>query len=258
MTTFHHITREIFSKARFTKPLKFLLEALLPSRCLSCGKQVSEQGLVCAECWSDLTFITKPHCPSCSLPYPFEIEKNMLCVYCASKTYAFDRALSVLHYNDMSRKIVLKFKQSDKTFMAPYLANLMYQTGHSLIKEADLLVPIPLHRSKLFSRKFNQAALLSYALSALSGTPTAPDLLLRHKKTQSQGEKSRKDRFANVKNAFSLNEAQFTKSDLKGKNILLIDDVFTTGATLSSCAHVLKKAGAKSVKALTLCRVPKD
>jgi ComF family protein len=231
------------------------LEFLLPSRCLSCGVRVEQQGLVCGECWKNLTFITSPKCPSCSLPYPFEVEKDMLCGPCAAKEYDFDQALSVLHYNDTSRQIVLAFKHSDKTFMAPYLAKLLYQAGAPFMGKTDLVVPVPLHKTKLRLRRYNQAALLADALSKIAKIPTQLNLLKRVHKTGIQGGKKRGERFSNVKNVFEVDPKD--QSLLKRKNILLIDDVLTTGATLSSCARTLKKAGAANVFALTLCRVIK-
>ncbi|HYD68387.1 ComF family protein [Azospirillum sp.] len=235
--------------ARF---LAAALNALLPPRCLSCGAPVDRQGGLCPACWGALTFITAPHCACCGLPFAYQQGDGTLCGACVASVPAFARARSVLVYDDASRPLVLGFKHGDRTHAAVAYGAWLARAGAELLADADLLAPVPLHRWRLFRRRYNQAALLAQAAGRVSGRPVVPDLLVRRRSTPSQGGLDRAGRQKNVAGAFRLKRG---KAEVAGKRVVLVDDVMTTGATLAECAKVLRRAGAARVDVLTLARV---
>jgi len=231
------------------KFLKTLLDLFIPPRCLLCGKIVDEQTGLCPKCFSEIHFIGPNTCPVCGHPHFFDTDSEK-CILCLNKHPPFDRVQSAFYYDEFSKHLILPFKHADRTDMAEFLSVLLYQIGSSLIEKSDLIIPVPLHPKRLRYRRYNQSALLARYLAKKGHKPYEPSLLKRIRNTPSQEDKTYIQRAKNVKNAFSVSEPD----KIKGKNILLIDDVLTTGATLSSCAHALKKAGAKKVYCLTLAR----
>lgn len=229
------------------------LDAVLPPRCLKCGALVDRQGGICPDCWQGLRFLGTPACACCFLPFEFDQGPGALCAACVAAPPPFDRARAVLRYDEASRDLVLAFKHADRTASAPALAAWMARVGAELLVEADLIVPVPLHWSRLFARRYNQAALLALALSRVSGRPTQPDLLVRLRATAKQGHLGRLARQCNVAGAFAVNPRR--AGEVAGRRILLVDDVITTGATISGCARVLRRAGASGVDVLAVARV---
>ncbi|WP_210414063.1 ComF family protein [Luteithermobacter gelatinilyticus] len=232
-----------------------LLDLVLPPRCLACGGLVQEAARLCAVCWGRLDFLTDPCCACCG--YPFDLRHDgrtqmILCGVCQSRPRRFDRARSALRYDAASRPLVLAFKHGDRTDYAPYFADLLWQAGGALLADCDLILPVPLHPRRLRKRRYNQAALLSAMLSRKSGVPHDPLLVRRRRHTPPQ-QGNLAARVRNVRGAFILKAS--AREAVAEKAVLLIDDVFTTGATLEACAAVLKKAGAQRVDGLTLCRV---
>jgi ComF family protein len=147
----------------------------------------------------------------------------------------------------------LKLKQGDGTYLAPGLSKLMVRVGQDILAKTDILIPVPLHWKRLFLRQYNQAALLSNHITDQTSVPTITGLIKRHRSTPKQGRQNRKERAANVRGAFTVPLEK--KPLIKGKCLTLVDDVFTTGATLTECARVLLNEGAKEVRVLTLARV---
>jgi len=230
------------------------LDLLLPPRCLACGAMVEANGLLCPACWSGLSFIAPPLCESCGLPFAFAVAARTRCAACLADPPPFERARAALIYDDASRRLILGFKHADRTEAAPAFGRWLARAGAALLADADLVVPVPLHRWRLFQRRYNQAALLAHAVGGgLAGRPVAADLLVRRRRTPSQGGLGRQGRRRNVAGAFALKPGQADR--LRGRRILLIDDVHTTGATLLECARALRRAGAAAVDALTLARV---
>ncbi len=229
------------------------LDLLLPPRCLACGVLVDRNGVLCAACWSTLSFIAAPQCDSCGLPFAFEVAARTRCAACLADPPPFDRARAVLVYDDASRRLILGFKHADRTEAAPAFGRWLARAGSALLADTDLVVPVPLHRWRLFQRRYNQAALLAHAVGRLAGRPVAPDLLVRRRRTPSQGGLGRTGRRRNVAAAFALRAGH--QDQIRGRRVLLIDDVHTTGATLAECARALRRAGAAGVDALTLARV---
>ncbi|CAO3441608.1 Competence protein F homolog, phosphoribosyltransferase domain; protein YhgH required for utilization of DNA as sole source of carbon and energy [Azospirillum argentinense] len=238
-----------------TRVLGGLLDTLLPPRCLCCGGAVDRQGGLCAPCWSGLTFIAPPACACCGTPFDFALEGEPLCGACIAEPPLFARARAVLAYDDGSRPLVLGFKHGDRIHAAAAYGAWMARAGAELLADADLLAPVPLHRLRLFRRRYNQAALLAQAAGRQAGRPVIPDLLVRRRSTPSQGGLDRSGRRRNVQGAFAVRPG--LEARVAGKRIVLVDDVLTTGATLSECARVLRRAGAERVDALTLARVVK-
>ena len=230
-----------------------LLDLVLPPRCLACGATVDGAGTVCPPCWRRLTFITPPHCEQCGLPFSFPSDPGALCGACAGQPPAFRRARAALAYDDASRPLLLAFKHADATHAAHAYAGWMRRAAAAMAREADILVPVPLHRRRLARRRYNQAALLALALARHSGRPAAVDLLVRRRATPSQKGADRTARRRNVRGAFAVRPGRTAL--IAGRAVLLIDDVLTTGATVEECARVLTRAGAASVDVLTLARV---
>ena len=229
------------------------LDALLPPRCLSCGMVVERSGAICPGCWRELAFLSDPQCACCGFPFEFELASEAICGACTRQLPAFDRARAVLTYDDISRSLVLGLKHGDKTHMAPAFGALMARAGTALTREADALVPVPLHRWRLWRRRYNQSALLAQAIARESGLAVLHDTLIRRKPTASLGHMSPSARRRTLRGAFAVAKAK--RADVEGKRLVLVDDVLTTGATAEACARTLKRAGAASVDVLVFTRV---
>ena len=229
------------------------IDAVLPPRCLNCDEIVEKNGSLCSTCWEAVDFISQPFCVRCGIPFEFEADLGTVCGACSAKPPDFDQARSVMRYGDRSRGLILRFKHADRTEGAVAFANWMARAGGELLSNCDLIVPVPLHWARLFKRRYNQAALLANILGQSSGRRVAPRLLQRVKATPSQGRLSRTSRERNVASAFRVHPS--ATEELRGRRVLLVDDVFTTGATVSACSRALKRAGADGVDVLVLARV---
>lgn len=232
------------------------VDAILPPRCIVSGQMVERQGMLSPDIWAKLDFIVEPFCAHCGFPFDFEVEKEALCASCLADSPPYTSARSALKYAEVSREIILGFKHADKTHAVLAFVPWLKRAGMEMLKDADILVPVPLHFWRLLSRRYNQAGLMAYALSKETGAVVIPDLLIRTRATPSQGHLNARQRLRNVKRAFALKKSY--ASVVKDKKIVLIDDVYTTGATVKECAKVLLKAGAKEVHILTLARVVKE
>lgn len=232
---------------------KAVLDALLPPHCLSCETAVGHFGTLCSSCWRRLTFISAPQCEVCGVPFEYDLGADALCGACTARRPAYDRARAVLVYDEASRGLVLGFKHGDHLHGARAYGAWLARAGAALLADADLLVPVPLHRWRLFSRRYNQAALLAHAAGRTSGVAVASDLLKRVRATPSQGGMSPAERRRNVRGAFKV--AAGRAAEVAERRAVLVDDVFTTGATVEACARALTRAGARGVDVLTLARV---
>ncbi|NKB45272.1 MAG: ComF family protein [Alphaproteobacteria bacterium] len=231
------------------------LDAVMPPRCLKCGVVVADPGALCAMCFDEVTFITPPYCARCGIPF-VDVYTNVVdtavCGACAKRSPSFDRARAVYVYDEKSRPLITRFKHADRTDFTPALGRWMVRAGAELLGGADLIVPVPLHRWRLLTRTYNQSALLARWVSRHSCVPANYNALHRTKRTPSQGGLSAVGRRRNVARAFTVKDA----ATVAGKQIVLIDDVLTTGATLDACASALRHAGAVGVDALVVGRVP--
>lgn len=233
--------------------IKQTVNFILPPRCALSGTVVSAQGELSPDAWSELEFITDPQCKICGVPFDFQIDTEMECASCLKKRPLYERARAALIYNDHSRNIILRFKHADQMHILHSFMPWVMRVGEELISEADLIIPVPLHRFRLLKRRYNQAAVMSQYLSRMTGKEWSYNLLCRKRMTKSQGFMKPEERQKNVREAFIIPLAQQDKLD--GKNILLIDDVYTTGATVNECVKTLLKYGAKEVNVLTIAKV---
>jgi ComF family protein len=175
---------------------------------------------------------------------------DAMCGVCATGRRSWDRARSVLRYDKHSRHLVLGLKHGDRTHVASAFGRWMHRAGSEVLAGADLLVPVPLHWTRLFQRRYNQAALLAHAIRSAGGPEVAADWLVRRRRTPAQGHLGPAARERNVRGAFAIQAGR----SFAGKRVVVIDDVMTTGATVEECARVLKRSGAISVGVLTLAR----
>ncbi len=228
------------------------IDLILPPRCLSCGIPVANQGTLCATCWPALTFIGAPFCEVCGTPFVYEVPDDTVCADCLRRPPRYDRARSVLRYDDASRDLVLAFKHGDRTDSAAPFARWLANAGGELLDGDALLVPVPLHPSRLLARRYNQSALLCAKLARIADVDWSADGLARRRRTRSQGRLSPTERRRNVSGAFAVTEAG--KANVAGRRVVLVDDVLTTGATAEACASALLRGGARSVDILTLAR----
>lgn len=225
----------------------------LPPTCIACGRVTGDAGGLCGPCWRRLSFITRPCCGRTGAPFPSDPGPGALSAEAIADPPAFDRARAAVLFTDIARDLVHNLKYGDRMDLAAPMARMMAQAGHDLLAEADALIPVPLHPFRLWRRRFNQAALLARHLAALQGVPVQDELLRRSRVTPSQTRLSKAERRANVAGAFTLSRnAAFL---LTGRRVVLVDDVYTTGATLDACARVLRRAGAARIDALTFARV---
>jgi ComF family protein len=231
-----------------------VLDLLLPPHCLKCGAAVSHAQGLCPACWRAITFLAGPCCACCGMPFAYDQGEDALCGACARETHAFARARAAMVYDEESRRLVLAFKHGDRLHLAPALGSWMRRAGAELLAQCDVLVPVPLHWTRLFTRRYNQAAVLAHALAAPGGPKVGADWLVRRRRTPSQGKRNAPARRRNVAGAFAVKRGRV----LSGLRVVLVDDVFTTGATLDECARVLTRAGAASVDALTLARTVRE
>lgn len=232
---------------------KRALDLLLPPQCLGCGDLVDEVGALCADCWGKITFLGAPCCAACGLPFEYDPGAGVLCGGCARQRPAYTRARAALSYDEHSRGLILAFKHGDRTDAAPAYARWLARAGAELLDGAEAVLPVPLHWTRLFARRYNQAALLAQHLARQAGLAYEPDVLRRKRRTPSQGRLSASARRRNLRGAFAVRPGQ--RPRIARRRLLLIDDVMTSGATAQACALTLLRAGAAQVDVLTLARV---
>jgi ComF family protein len=233
-----------------------VLDLLLPPTCAACDMPVQVPGQFCAGCFRLTGFVTEPCCASCGVPFAAAGQggPERLCPGCRAAPPVFGRARAALRYDAQARRLILPFKHADRTELVAALAPHMARAGAGLLEGADMLVPVPLHRRRLFQRRYNQAALLARAIARIAGLPVLPDALLRLRATAALGEKSAEQRATEVADAFAVRPARAAR--IAGARVLLIDDVMTSGATANACARALLAAGAAGVDVLVAARVP--
>lgn len=227
-----------------------VVDGVLPPRCLACGVIVDEPDALCGRCWGAMTFFAAPWCAICGLPFAHPMGEGAVCGDCAREPPSWDVARAVMRYDKHSRRLVLSLKHGDRTHLAGALGRWMRRAGREVLDRAELIVPVPLHWTRLFARRYNQAALLAHAIHRAGGPPVAPDWLVRRRRTPSQGRLGPLARERNVRGAFTLRPGR----SVKGRRVVVVDDVMTTGATAEECARVLRRGGAEFVGVLTVAR----
>jgi ComF family protein len=235
-----------------------VVDYALPPRCPGCGTIVGADRQFCLTCWSSLQFLDGPSCSHCSIPLPTASPgATAACGACLASPPPFEGAPAALAYGPVARTVALRLKYGRRTGHARLMAQLMARQLAVLgAAETILLVPVPLHRWRLWSRGFNQAALVADELSRLTGAPRDHHLLFWVKSTASLRGKSRRERERTVSGAFAL--ASDAKARAAGRHLVLIDDVHASGATLRAAARALRRSGPAHVSALTWARVVPD
>ncbi len=230
------------------------LRYALPPRCPACGVMVAADGQFCADCWTTLSFLDGPACAACSIPLPHALDDAALCGACQANPPPYLGAPAALAYATASRTVVMGLKYGRRLGNAAVMAKLMRRPLDRLRGDVPLLlVPVPLHRWRIWSRGFNQAAVIARALAALTGDAVADDVLMRRRQTPSLRGLSRTQRAAAVAGAFAL--ADDARAQVAGRHIVLVDDVHASGATLAACARALRRAGAARISGLAFARV---
>ena len=239
----------------------YFIDPVLPPRCPVSGDIVQENAFISPESWARLRFITYPFCESCGIPFGHTAEPSapncagLLCLTCLSYPPQFDTARAPLVYNDDSRKIVLAFKYGDQQQCALTMTRFMARCVSDPARY-DAVIPVPLHRGRLIRRRFNQSAVLARHIGRMLHIPYRPDYLVRTRATPQQKQKNYKQRRKNVRSAFAVPDLRST--EIKNAQLLLIDDVFSTGATVNECSKTLKKEGAERIDVLTFAQTVKD
>ncbi len=237
----------------FAGAARALFDVVLPPTCIACCKPVSEKGGLCSKCWSGIGFIERPYCERLGTPFPHDMGGATVSPAAMADPPAWQRARAAARYSDVARDLVHLLKYGDRLDLVQPFGRWMARAGAEILSDADLLVPVPLHWSRLWQRRFNQSAALAQAISTISKTPVADHLLERTRATPPQVGLGKSERAKNVQGAFTVPKS--ARGDLRARNIVLVDDVLTSGATANACARVLLRGGAKRVDVLVLSRV---
>ena len=230
-----------------------IVDTIYPPRCLACPEYTDTAHGLCPSCWRETVFVSGTACVKCGVPLMGEATAEDFCERCQRHPPAWDFGAAALIYDGAGRRMVLQFKHGDRLDMVRPLAAWMAAAGARQIAAADVIVPVPLHWRRLLRRRYNQSAELARHLSHVSGKRACVDLLARRRLTTPQEGMDRAARAVNQAGAFAVNPRR--AAEVKGRNLLLIDDVLTSGATLSNCAETLRAAGAARVDILVLARV---
>ena len=228
-------------------------DLIYPPRCPLCGAAIAAQTGLCSTCWGDLAIPGDPCCSSCQRPFPEGVAAQSLCAPCLADPPRHDGVAAGTLYNEASRKLVLAFKHGRRIAMAPMLARLIAARLPDEIGAGWIMVPVPLHRWRLWRRGFNQAALLAGELARLRGADLLVDGLVRRKQTPSLGGLGKAERARALSGAIAVNPHR--AEGIRGAKLVLVDDVLTSGATSHASVSVLKRAGAKKVVVACFARV---
>lgn len=234
----------------WTRVFSGLADIILPPSCVGCQARVLAHDTLCPSCWRDIDFIRAPLCDRLGIPLPYDMGGVMISAAAVADPPDFDRARAVALYNGLMRRLIHDLKYKDALHARRLFGRWLMVAGSELIGGCDVIAAVPLARSRLISRRFNQAQILANEIARLSGKLTAPLALVRTKRTRQQVGLSHTERQRNVAGAFLVPGGQ--ESRIAGKAVLLVDDVITTGATASAAARALKKAGASRVDVLAL------
>jgi ComF family protein len=237
---------------KLLEPVAPLIDLIYPPRCPLCGEGLAAQGGLCASCWQELAIPGDPACALCQRPFGDGMAEGTVCAPCLAEPPRHDGIAAGTLYNDASRKLVLAFKHGRRIALAPLLARLVAARLPQLEGEW-LAVPVPLHRLRLWRRGFNQSALLARDIARLSGAEVVVDGLVRRKPTPVLGGLGRKARARALAGAIAVNPDRAER--LNGAQVLLVDDVMTSGATSHACVSALKRAGANKVVVACFARV---
>ncbi|HBK93196.1 MAG TPA: hypothetical protein DDZ68_16160 [Parvularcula sp.] len=232
------------------------LNAILPLSCPVNGEPVAGVGALSARAWEKIRFIDEPFCARCGAPFAVDFGEGAECAACIADPPAFDRARAGVVYDDASHALIVGYKHADRTDLAPLLAGWLARAGAGMVTASSILAPVPLHRRRLFARRFNQSAELAQRLARAKDARFAPLFFERLRATPSQKGMSADQRRRNLAGAIGVRAGSVPLA--RSAHVIIIDDVMTTGATLNACARAARKAGAATVEALVLARAMKD
>lgn len=239
--------RELWSRLA-----RVALDIALPTLCVACRVPVAGAG-VCAQCWAKLSFIAPPCCERLGIPFVYDPGPGLLSMEAIANPPSYRRARAAVRYDEVARALVHALKYQDRVDLAPTMGRWMARAGHELVSRADVIVPVPLHWRRGWSRRYNQSGHLAKAIAQAGGLPLEPWLLKRTRQTAQQIGLSKSERTANVQGAFAVS-AEY-KPHVRGRRILLVDDVLTSGSTVDACARALLRAHAAEVEVLVFARV---
>jgi ComF family protein len=247
-----------FSRLRLGagKAWRSALALLYPPTCIACQAATGEAHALCAACWSSIRFIERPYCERLGTPFAVDLGQPLLSPAAIADPPVFHRARAVAEYSGAASLLVHRLKYNDRLELARALGGMMTRAGAELLAGADVIVPVPLHRWRLWRRRFNQAMALAGTVSAESGVPCDPSLLARVKSTRRQVGLTKAQRQENLQGAFRVPVEATAR--LKGKRVLLVDDVLTTGSTANAASRALLRGGAASVDILAFARVVQE
>jgi ComF family protein len=228
-------------------------DLVVPPLCLACHRPLADHNAICARCWTEIAFIRPPLCDRLGIPLPFDIGGTMVSAAAEADPPEYDRARAVARFDGVMRELVHDLKFRDRHDARRVFGRWLIDAGRGLLADADVVIPVPLTRLRLAARRFNQSAILAQEVARLTGLRYVPDILVRARRTAPQVGLSRQQRRDNVAGAFAV--APGKAAAVAGANIVLVDDVITTGATVRACARSLKRAGAARVDVLALAMV---
>lgn len=237
----------------FRRAARAAVDLVLPPTCLACRKPVDVAGGLCPSCWTAMGFIERPYCERLGTPFVSEEGGALLSPTAIADPPAYERARAAARYGDVARELVHFLKYGDRLDLARPLGQWMARAGAELLSDADALVPVPLHWTRLLQRRFNQSAMLAQTIGAAANVAVADHIIVRSRATRPQYGLARSERARNVQGAFEV--AKAARVDVKGRKLILVDDVLTSGATVDACARSLRRAGASRVDVLVLARV---
>lgn len=230
-----------------------VVDFITPALCLSCRAPVSEPASLCPACWSALNQIDEPVCDVMGTPFAYDEGEGALSAAALARPPPWNRARAAVAFDEVSRPLIHALKYHDNHEAGLLMARMMARAGRRLLAETDVVLPVPLHRLRLWTRRFNQSAFLAERLASLARKPWRGDILARLRATRPQVGLDDGERRRNVRGAFRVEATAIAR--LAGKKILLVDDVMTTGATAGACAEALKHAGAARVDVLAFAIV---
>ncbi|RYE31819.1 MAG: ComF family protein [Hyphomicrobiales bacterium] len=236
--------------------LRGLIGIVYPPACIACQAATGEAQALCPACWRGIGFIERPYCERLGTPFPVDLGAGLLSPAAIADPPVFARARAVCRFDGTARELVHRLKYGDRVELSLTLGRMMAQAGRELAADAELVLPVPLHRTRLWRRRFNQAAVLARAVSRETGLPLATTALARIRRTRQQVGLTRAQRADNLQGAFHVPVAM--RSLVEGRRILLVDDVLTTGATVNAASRALLRAGASAVDVLTFARIVTD
>lgn len=239
--------------AAMRQTARAMLDLVLPPQCLACDRLVAVHGSLCPTCWSRLTLIERPYCARLGVPFAHFTGDGVLSAEALADPPPFDRCRAVAAFDDVARRLVHGLKYRDRLDLATWMGGWMVRAGADVVPVADLVIPVPLHVRRLWYRRANQAALLAQAIARQAGRPFAPTVLRRVRPTEQQVGLTADQRNRNVRGAFGV--ADRAAATVRGRRVLLVDDVYTTGATVKAATRTLLKAGAVAVDVLVFARV---